>query len=111
LSVLLTDGTYGVRRRAEPTLDAYRSPVPAAYGSLLGPWPGAAFEQAGGSWRLRLDVAAWPLRAGDAVEGQGRAWLVSWAELRKHAVNPVVDFVAAEGILRPPDSLTHEERA
>lgn len=110
MSVQLTNGTFSVRRRAEPSLDAYASPVPGVLGLLDGPWPGASFEQASGPWRLRLDPAAWPLREDDEIVGGGRVWLVRWAELRKHALDPVVDFVACEATLRPPDSSGHEER-
>lgn len=105
MAVVLADGSYTVRKRPhEWTRDAHGTPVPTAPGTALGPYPGAVAEQPDGTWSLRLDPAAWRLRAGDLVDGPaGRTWLVESALLRTNQAASDVDYVAVVGSLQPPE--------
>ena len=105
MAVVLTDGLYWVRKRAhEYTRDAHGIPVAPAPGQAIGPWPGAATEQTTeGSYTLRLDPAAWPLRADDLVDGpDGKTYLIETAVLRVNEADPAVDYVQIVASLQPP---------
>ncbi|HET9655448.1 MAG TPA: hypothetical protein VFP72_08845 [Kineosporiaceae bacterium] len=105
MAVVLPNCQLRVRKRAHPApRDAHGTPIPAALGAALGPWPGAAKEQEErGTWSLRVDPAAWPLNPGDEVSDGARTWVVATAVL--HAVQScsAADYVAVVGRLNPPD--------
>ncbi len=95
MAVILSDGSYRVRKRPhEFTRDAQGTPVPAA----------TEQPEPAGSWSLRLDPAAWRLRPGDLVDGPaGRTWLVTSAMLRVNTAAADVDYVAITATLEPPE--------
>jgi hypothetical protein len=72
--------------------------------TMLGPWPGAAQEQADSSWTLRCDPRCWMLRAGDKItDDQGHTFIVhGLPKLTKIPGNSTVDHVRCTATLEPP---------
>ncbi|MEU6755985.1 hypothetical protein [Streptomyces sp. NPDC046685] len=69
-----------------------------------GSWLGAALEQPDGSWSIRLDPQAWPVKPGDTVtDTAGRSWTLTSS--RNHAVPgcAAADYVQATATLNPPE--------
>ncbi|MEU5181147.1 hypothetical protein AB0G49_13955 [Streptomyces longwoodensis] len=86
--------------------DAHGVPVPPAPGTrppARGTWPGAATEQADGSWTLRVDPAAWRLRDGDVLTDGEREWTVVAALLKTVPGHPAADYIAVTATLNPPE--------
>lgn len=105
MAVILSTGQYSVRRRAHDyPRDAHGTPVPGDPGPPAGPWPGAAVQQQDGSWSIRLDPKAWPLREDDLVEdATGQRWIVvGRPTLYRNSVSGVVDYVGVRAALEPP---------
>ena len=76
---------------------------------MRGPYPGAITEPEGdtgpesGGWRLRADVALWPLTTGDKVlADDGRVFYVRNARLVKVPGAPAVDHIKVTADLDPP---------
>lgn len=106
MTVVLPDRDLTARARRHPWVrDERGMPVPAAEPNWTtrGPYPGAAEEQADGTWALRIDPRAWPLLAGDQVTDGDKTWILV-GEPKLHAIPgvPDVDHVAATGTLDPP---------
>ncbi|MFE1270638.1 hypothetical protein [Streptomyces sp. NPDC058758] len=87
--------------------DAHGTPVPPPPGTPptpSGTWPGAAVEQIDGSWTLRVDPRAWPLRAGDVLGDGTRTWTVTTALLKKVPGYGAADYIAVVATLNPPET-------
>jgi hypothetical protein len=86
--------------------DAHGVPVPTSADEVeyRGPYPSRADETEEG-WKLSLDPATYPLRAGDLVteDGGTRSWTLA-ADPITHFVPgyPQADFVEARATLNPP---------
>jgi hypothetical protein len=81
-------------------------PNPNARPEPRGTWPGSVLEQADGSWTVRLDPQAWPVKEGDTITDEtGRAWTLT--STRNHRVPgcPDADYVQATATLNPPEVL------
>lgn len=92
--------------RAHPYLrDARGTPIPDPNATTTerGPRPGSALEQADRTWKLRLDMDLWPVRAGDKITDGVRVWVIN-ADPIPHQIPgvPDVDYVAATATLDPP---------
>lgn len=107
MAVLLPDRDLTVYVLDHPWVrDAHGVPVPPAPDarpSPRGTWPGAATEQADGSWTLRVAPEAWRLRAGDVVGDGTRMWTVVTALLKKVPGYGVADYIAVTATLNPPE--------
>ncbi|WP_435585917.1 hypothetical protein [Micromonospora aurantiaca (nom. illeg.)] len=108
MAVLLADGLYQVRKRQHPAeRDAHGTPIPGPdNASVTDPVAGAAGEQPDGSWKLRLDPAVWPVRAGDTVVTDDgiRTWTVTGIPRLHEVPNvPDVDYVEVQARIVPPE--------
>ncbi|MBG7704922.1 hypothetical protein HCJ76_44375 [Streptomyces sp. MC1] len=107
MAVLLADRHITAYALQHPwERDAHGVPVPPAPGTrpvARGTWPGAAKEQADGSWVLRVDPAAWRLRAGDVLGDGEREWTVVTALLQTVPGYPAADYIAVTATLNPPE--------
>lgn len=107
MAVLLPDRQLTAYVLAHPwSRDAHGVPVappPSARPAARGTWPGAAAEQADGSWTLRVDPAAWPLKPGDVLGDGTRTWTVSTALLKKVPRHSDADYIAVAAALNPPE--------
>ncbi|MFD7763564.1 hypothetical protein [Streptomyces microflavus] len=86
--------------------DAHGVPVPPppdARPAPRGTWPGAAAEQADGSWTLRADPAAWPLEPGDVLADGTRTWTIVTALLKQVPGHGAADYIAVTATLNPPE--------
>ncbi|MER5482648.1 hypothetical protein ABT024_05440 [Streptomyces sp. NPDC002812] len=86
--------------------DAHGVPVPPppdARPAPRGTWPGAAAEQPDGTWTLRVDTAAWPLKAGDVLGDGSRMWTVVTALAKRVPGHGAADYVAVTATLNPPE--------
>ncbi|MCD9904629.1 hypothetical protein LUR56_40155 [Streptomyces sp. MT29] len=109
MAVVLPNTTLTVYALAHPwERDANGVPVPPNPNqrpAARGTWPGSVLEQSDGSWTMRLDPLAWPVKAGDTVTDEsGRTWTLSTA--RNHTVPgcPDIDYVQATATLNPPET-------
>jgi hypothetical protein len=107
MAVVLPNAQVTVYALAHPwQRDANGTPVPPnpnARPAPRGTWPGSVLEQPDGSWTVRLDPAAWPVKEGDTITDEtGRSWTLT--STRHHAVPgcPAVDYVQAAATLNPP---------
>lgn len=102
--VILADGAYRVAKRSHPwALDQHGVSAPAALGAYGAARAGAAHAQPGQDWKLRLDPAEWPVRAGDRVTDGARTWTVTGTPTRiAHPADGAVDYVSAFAALDPP---------
>ncbi|NEA53592.1 hypothetical protein G3I60_05325 [Streptomyces sp. SID13666] len=110
MAVLLADRLLSVRVLPHPwTRDANGTPVPpnpATPPQIRGTWPGAATEQPDGSWSLRLNPAAWPVREGDTVtDDAGLSWTVTAARNQRVPGCTAADYVQVTATLNPPKEL------
>ncbi|KIF04147.1 hypothetical protein PL81_20245 [Streptomyces sp. RSD-27] len=107
MAVLLPDRTLTAYVLAHPWgRDAHGVPVPPppdARPTPRGTWPGAATEQADGSWTLRVSPAAWPLKPGDLLGDGTRTWTIVSALLKKVPGYGAADYVAVVASLNPPE--------
>ncbi|MFI5859372.1 hypothetical protein [Streptomyces parvulus] len=86
--------------------DARGVPVPPPPGALPEPGeprPGAANEQADGSWTLRVDPAEWPLEPGDVLGDGTLTWTVVTALLKSVPGHGAADYIAVVATLNPPE--------
>uniref|UniRef100_UPI003F496B75 hypothetical protein n=1 Tax=Streptomyces sp. CA-136453 TaxID=3240050 RepID=UPI003F496B75 len=107
MAVLLPDRLLTAYVLSHPwTRDKLGAPVPPPPGvrpAPRGTWPGAAAEQIDGSWTLRADPAAWPLKAGDVLTDGVRSWTVATALLKKVPGYGAADYIAVTATLNPPE--------
>ncbi|PRH78864.1 hypothetical protein C6N75_12725 [Streptomyces solincola] len=107
MAVVLADRSLTVYVLAHPWgRDARGVPVPPppdARPAARGTWPGAANEQADGSWTLRADPAAWPIEPGDVIGDGTRLWTVVTALLKRVPGFSAADYVAIVATLNPPE--------
>ncbi|MFI8265273.1 hypothetical protein [Streptomyces sp. NPDC085665] len=107
MAVLLPDRQLTVFVLAHPwSRDAHGVPVapsPSTRPTARGTWLGAAAEQSDGSWTLRVDPAAWPLKPGDVVSDSTRTWTVSTALLKRVPGHGAADYIAVAASLNPPE--------
>ncbi|MEU7228929.1 hypothetical protein [Streptomyces chrestomyceticus] len=107
MAVVLPDRHLTVYVLAHPWgRDAHGVPVPPPPGARpepRGTWPGAANEQADGSWTLRADPAAWPMKPGDVLSDGTRTWTVVTALLKRVPGFGAADYVAIVATLNPPE--------
>ncbi|GHH22010.1 hypothetical protein [Streptomyces lanatus] len=108
MAVVLPNAMLTVYALAHPwARDANGVPVPPNPNQKPAPrgtWPGSVLEQPDGSWSVRLDPQAWPVKEGDTISDEtGRSWTLS--STREHAVPgvPDVDYVQATATLNPPE--------
>ncbi|MFD7334927.1 hypothetical protein ACFV98_02840 [Streptomyces violascens] len=79
-------------------------PDPTRRPEPRGTWPGAAQEQPDGTWSLRLDPAAWPIKPGDTVsDDTGMSWTVTTARSHRVPGCPAVDYVQVTATRNPPE--------
>ncbi|MEU3499245.1 hypothetical protein ABZ726_00205 [Streptomyces hundungensis] len=108
MAVVLADRTLTAYVLAHPwTRDALGTPVPPPPGARPAPrgsWPGAATQQADGSWTLRVDPAAWPMKPGDILGDGVRTWTVTTALLKSVPGYGAADYIAVTATLNPPET-------
>ncbi|RZU28328.1 hypothetical protein EV284_6494 [Streptomyces sp. BK022] len=69
-----------------------------------GTWPGSVLQQDDGSWSVRLDPQAWPVKPGDTVTDEsGRSWTLTMTRLHQVPGCPDVDYIGAAATLDPPE--------
>ncbi|MFD9248385.1 hypothetical protein [Streptomyces bottropensis] len=78
-------------------------PPPDARPEPREPKPGAANEQADGSWTLRVDPADWPLEPGDVLGDGTRTWTIVTALLKRVPGHGAADYIAVVATLNPPE--------
>jgi hypothetical protein len=86
--------------------DALGTPVPPppdALPTARGTWPGAATEQIDGTWTLRVDPEAWPLKPGDVLSDGTNTWTVTTALPKRVPGYGAADYVAVTASLNPPE--------
>ncbi|MEU5978432.1 hypothetical protein [Streptomyces sp. NPDC047315] len=108
MAVVLPNAMLTVYVLAHPwARDANGVPVPPNPGQKptpRGTWPGAVLEQPDGSWTVRLDPQAWPVKEGDTVsDGAGRSWTLTSSRLHAVPGCPDVDYVQGAATLNPPE--------
>lgn len=107
MAVLLPNITATTKVRPHPApRDAHGRPVLGGPVVNRGPFPGGVKEQPGGTgvWSIRLDPRVWPVRAGDTVTDGTRSWVLT-GDPMLHTLpgNDLADYVAATGVLDPPE--------
>ncbi|MDH6628656.1 hypothetical protein M2271_006489 [Streptomyces sp. LBL] len=109
MAVVLPNALLTVYALAHPWgRDANGAPVPPNPNQKptpRGTWPGSVLQQDDGSWTVRLDPHAWPVKEGDTISDEtGRSWTLTNAP-RNHAVPgcPDVNYVQATATLNPPE--------
>lgn len=104
MAVLLADRELTITRFDHKFgRDEMGTPVRDTGWTTAGPFPGAAREQPDGTWRLRIDSAAWMLRADDEISDGTHTWVVVSATLVSVPGHPDVDHIAITATLNPPD--------
>ncbi|TXS56546.1 hypothetical protein [Streptomyces sp. t39] len=108
MAVVLPNAMLTVYVLAHPwARDANGVPVPPPSDQKPAPrgtWPGSVLEQPDGTWTVRLDPRAWPVKDGDTIsDTAGRTWTLT--STRQHAVPgcPDVDYIQAAATLNPPE--------
>src|SRR5690349_10442270 len=108
MAVRLADRALTVVKRAHPWVrDGRGVPMPTAADDLttVDPTPGAAAVNPDGTWTLRVDPAAWELRAGDQIsDDQGNEWVVTGVPVLNALPGGTgaIDFIACTATLEPP---------
>lgn len=105
MAVVLADRALTVTVRAHPWQRDSRGvpvPLPTDAQETRGPWPGAAKEQADGTWTLRVDPRAWPMRPGDKITDGVGTWVTTTARLHQLPGFSSVDYIAVTATLEPP---------
>ncbi len=109
MAVVLSDRQLTAYVLTHPWVrDSHGVPVPPPPDSrpaARGTWPGAALEQSDGTWTLRADPAAWPLREGDVLGDGTRTWTVATALLKRVPGCGAADYIAVTATLNPPEVL------
>ncbi|MFF9192665.1 hypothetical protein [Streptomyces rochei] len=107
MAVVLPDRELTVHVLAHPwARDPLGTPVPPppdARPQPRGTWPGAATKQIDGSWTLRVDPAAWPLKQGDVLSDGALTWTVVTALLKQVPGYGAADYIAVVASENPPE--------
>lgn len=108
MAVVLPNATLTVYVLAHPWVrDANGVPVPPNPNQRPAPrgsWPGSVIEQPDGSWTVRLDPRAWPVRDGDTITDEtARTWTLTSTRNHKVPGCSDVDYVQATATLNPPE--------
>ncbi len=107
MAVLLPNVELRIAKRPHPApRDDRGQIVQGPLGAPTGPYPcGVKDRPETGTWSIRLDPSMWPCEAGDEVSDGTRVWVLT-GEPQLHTVtgNNAVDYIAARGVLNPPET-------